>query len=1147
MTTTSPPAGAFSTQPLQLRSASGLCVQINANGSIRRMDHGDILLNLFPGNEMEGGPANLYLRRHGAGIEAIPLLGPNSPARIGVEGNRLFLAGEWRDLRFRVVLVLADSAPAWFWHVSLENIGGETVTADLIHLQDVGLAHYWAVRLNEYYVSQYVDHTPLDHPCRGTVLAARQNQAMGGRHPWLLMGCLGRGVAHATDALQVYGLTRADAGIPAAIPAGLPGTRHQHEHSLAALQDEPVKLAPGMRTERGFFGWFETHHPAATRTDDLEFVARALALPEALPPGVNFGAAGVPAATTLFGPARLLRALDPEGDDLAAWFGAAGEKRMDEEWDGGRLLSFFLDGSRHVVLRAKEGRVLRPHGHILRSGGAWIPDEASLTSTVWMAGVFQSMLTQGHVNINRFLSTQRGYLGLFRSQGQRIFVELEEGFHLLDQPSAFEMAPDGCRWLYRHAGGVIEIRALAGADRHAMRTDIRVLEGPARRFLLSHHLAIGGDDGAEALPLAWSRDQDGLLVRTLPDTELGWRFPDGGFRIAPTPATPICSIGERIGGDELLSTVYSIGERIGGDELLFADGRSRGQPFLCLLTAATAEAGVSIRGCLVAGEATPRAAEGATTAGLVLQPPASGPHSAALSRLGRILPWFAHDALIHYLAPRGLEQFSGGGWGSRDVTQGSMEMLLALGRFEPIRDLLLRVFRMQNPDGDWPQWFMFFERERNIRPGDSHGDIVFWPLLALAHYLSASGDAGLLDEPVPFFHPDGDGQAQWAPLRAHLERALAVIAARRIAGTGLAAYGHGDWNDSLQPVDPAMRERLCSTWTVTLHFQTLRALADAHRSLGLEAGEFEREAGHVLQEFQSRLLVDGVLAGFAHFHPDGKVDYLVHPRDRDSGIHYSLLPMIHAIVNDMLTPEQAERHLALIREHLLGPDGARLFDRPLPYRGGPQRYFQRAESSSYFGREIGLMYTHAHLRHAEALARVGDAEGFFRALCLANPIALRALVPSAAPRQANCYFSSSDAAFADRYQALAEYGRALRGEIPLEGGWRIYSSGAGIAVRMIFQCLLGLRREHARLVFDPVLPSGLDGLRVELEFAGQPLQVAYHIGARGHGPEALRLNGHPLAFERLANPYRTGGAAVSMEAWTERLAATGNCLDLWLG
>ena len=124
-----------------------------------------------------------------------------------------------------------------------------------------------------------------------------------------------------------------------------------------------------------------------------------------------------------------------------------------------------------------------------------------------------------------------------------------------------------------------------------------------------------------------------------------------------------------------------------------------------------------------------------------------------VAALQDILPWFAHNALIHYLAPRGLEQYSGGGWGTRDVCQGPVELLLALGRWEPLRDLLLRVFANQNPDGDWPQWFMFFERERDIRAGDSHGDIVFWPLLALAQYLLATDDASVLDDVVPFFDP----------------------------------------------------------------------------------------------------------------------------------------------------------------------------------------------------------------------------------------------------------------------------------------------------------------------------------------------------------------------------------------------------------
>src|SRR6185437_15517665 len=110
------------------------------------------------------------------------------------------------------------------------------------------------------------------------------------------------------------------------------------------------------------------------------------------------------------------------------------------------------------------------------------------------------------------------------------------------------------------------------------------------------------------------------------------------------------------------------------------------------------------------------------------------PIAERVAHVADMVPWFTHNALVHYLSPRGLEQYSGGGWGTRDVCQGPVELLLALDRPEPIRDLLLRVMKQQNPDGDWPQWFMFFERERGIRPGDSHGDIVFWPLVVLAQY-----------------------------------------------------------------------------------------------------------------------------------------------------------------------------------------------------------------------------------------------------------------------------------------------------------------------------------------------------------------------------------------------------------------------------
>ena len=59
--------------PVHIASPSGLQVQVHANGSIRRMDYRDILLNLFLDNEIEGGPSNLYLRRHDISISSTPL------------------------------------------------------------------------------------------------------------------------------------------------------------------------------------------------------------------------------------------------------------------------------------------------------------------------------------------------------------------------------------------------------------------------------------------------------------------------------------------------------------------------------------------------------------------------------------------------------------------------------------------------------------------------------------------------------------------------------------------------------------------------------------------------------------------------------------------------------------------------------------------------------------------------------------------------------------------------------------------------------------------------------------------------------------------------------------------------------------------
>jgi len=1095
--------------PLRLSNPLGLSFELNPDGGVRRIQHRDDVVNLFMGNGLEPGPANVWLRLlDPLGVEATPLLGPSSPLHpIAPGADAAFRsAGTWRGLAVELALQLAPGRPAWCWQVRVENRTAAAATVDLLHAQDVALSGHGTVRLNEYYVSQYLDLTPLEHPRCGQVVAVRQNLKQGGRHPWAVLGSLRRGVSFATDALQVHGLEAREGGLPRGVREGLPGVRLQHEHAMAAIQDDVCVLAPGAALAGGFFAALQLDHPRATSAEDLPAVDAALEWAAALP-----ALAGRPprppshAAGTLFSSAPTLACQDLDEPELRRLFGADWRH---VERDAGGLLSFFCGEHGHVVLREKERRTLRPHGHLLRTGQARVPDEGALTSTAWMSGPFHSMVTQGHVSINRFLSTAHGYLGLLRSHGLRLFVELDGRWQLLGMPSAFELRPGACRWIYRHASGALEVVAATRSGAHALTLRARVLDGPPVAWLASLHLALGGDDGNAPAPVTWRAEGRELFVPVPEGSALAERFPRGGFAVT--------------GLDENVLA----GAR--GDGRLFLDGRSRGLPYLCLEAPASGFFGLELRGRLLPDVPLVDAPVPLPA----LEPQGDGPAAREVRRLGEVLPWLLENALVHYLAPRGLEQYSGGGWGTRDASQGPLELLLALDCPAAARDLLVRIFSAQNPDGDWPQWFQFFERERDLRAGDSHGDIVFWPVLGLARYVLATGDRSVLEARAPFHLPRGV-PASPEPLLAHVDRALELIARRRVAGTALVAYGHGDWNDSLQPADPALRDRLCSAWTVTLHHQTLTTLAKALRFAGHpdRAAALLAEADRVQAAFREHLLADGVIAGYGLFTPGSPPEYLLHPRDRRTGVRYSLLPMMHAILEGLCTPPEAAAHRGLMREHLWAPDGARLFDRPLPYRGGVEHLFQRAETASFFGREIGVMYTHAHLRYAQMQAHVGDARGLLESLSLAHPVALRERLPQATLRQANCYFSSSDAAFRDRYEAEAQYGRIAAGTVPLDGGWRVYSSGPGITLALVVQGLLGLRREGDHVLVDPVLAPELSGLRAEVSLLGRRVAVHYEVAARGYAPRALSLNGKPLPFTRAENPYRDGGAAVPLDAW----------------
>jgi cellobiose phosphorylase len=288
------------------------------------------------------------------------------------------------------------------------------------------------------------------------------------------------------------------------------------------------------------------------------------------------------------------------------------------------------------------------------------------------------------------------------------------------------------------------------------------------------------------------------------------------------------------------------------------------------------------------------------------------------------------------------------------------------------------------------------------------------------------------------------------------------------------------------------------------------------------------------------MMPDGVVAGFAVFGDARRpVEFLLHPSDTRTGLRYRLIPMTRGILSGIFSPQQAERHVALLREHLVYPDGARLMDRPTIYHGGIERTFRRSESAAFFGREIGLQYVHAHLRYAEAMAAMGWADELWRALLVVNPIAVTDVVPNARPRQRNCYFSSSDADFKDRYQASREYEKLRSGQIPTDGGWRIYSSGPGIYASVVIRHLFGLRRYFDTIVFDPVLPRELDRAVCDLVQDGRRVRYEFAMTAASSATR-VTVNDVPVEWNPVANPYRSGGMSVRRDEFEKLLTLPEN-------
>ncbi|TFC61127.1 hypothetical protein [Cryobacterium sp. TMB1-7] len=1114
-------------------------IELSAAGDVRAITYGEsMLVNQYLPSEHDAMVGGVFLRRHGLDasgariVEGVPLVGGRSAGDFAEAPGYVRWSGQALGASYVVTLTLDPHGDVWVWRVDLATAepGAAGSIYDVVFAQDLALVPFSTAVNNEPYVSQYVVHHVLDDARAGAVVASRQTMATAPVLPLAVTALVEGARAYLTDGFSFYGL---DAKIDGrAHSLGVPdwdSLIYQYEFAFPVLLGPEFDLTAPRTVHAVTAVVADYRGELADALDEVPgLFDRALALglgsaPSALHDGVSSvtvhtaPAAGPHASSrSLLVSAPLLAGLDLSDAELtelgtvSANSDASSRVLQPERDDAGNLLSFFTPEATHVVSRAKELAVERPHGHVLKAGTDVSPNDNILSATAYAYGVFASHVVVGNTTANRFVSVQRNHLNLLRSSGVRALVRIGDRWQLLGVPSALVLDLGGVRWIYATEDGRIEVRTTASHDARAI--EICIDSEQPIDIILTVDVELGGQSWTA------SRALNGRAIVYAADagTDVAEHCPD------------------------LVYVLASEAGRFGDDTVLFPDGRSHGTNLTTVAFDATTSASLVLSGDLDG------AADALAHAEAVLDNPLDVAAEleahrgyiadytrnlrvegdGRLTEINLLLPWFTQNALVHFLVPHGLEQYSGAAWGTRDVCQGPLELNLAFGHFDAARDIVRRVFAQQSPDGTLPQWFMF-DAYRERYSDEAHGDVVVWPLMALGEYLAATGDTTILDVTVPYW--DGELRRPGsvaAPLTDHVRASLNYIRSHRAPGTDLLSYGEGDWDDTLQPAQASMSREMASAWTVALLFQAVSTLGGqlrgtAHDSL---ATDLMSEASTIAAEFAERLIIDDVLAGYVVFTPEGPRPVL-HPSDDRTGLSYRLIPMTRSIIAGLFTPEQAVRHESLVEEHLHFPDGVRLMDRPAPFHEGQTRFFRRGEQAANFGREVGLMYTHAHIRYTQALATLGR-ERLVTELLRISPVGQFERLSTSMPRQRNCYYSSSDAAFTDRYDAAANFDRLRDGTVGVKGGWRVYSSGPGIYLRQLVQGALGLVERAGAVVIDPVLALEDDGLTIAIDLAGERRTVRFHVEP-GSGDVRVMADGAPLTGVKTTAHYRQGGLSVS--------------------